>query len=181
MSDGITDSYRDQRRAECYEKFLCWLADYIENPTEESLASLKLAGEQTDRIPRGLMGGQTNIASGLENLLAKLLEGNERFWGGLLLSAHGGCPDESFRKLKKVSPFKDKIIIGVEYGIGFVNLIGEAKELFDRIIGKEQNMKIYDGDTYLAAIPKDVLKDTQIVWLKSGVSGVKGPRKAKEK
>ncbi|MDP3730931.1 MAG: hypothetical protein Q8R34_00290 [bacterium] len=181
MSDGITDSYRDQRRAEAYEEFLCRLADYIENPIEENLTVLKSAGEQTDGVPRGLVSGRTDISSGIEDLLKALFENDERIWGKLLLNAHGGYPEEGFRKLKRLSPFKDKIIVEVDYGIGFVSLSGEFQNLIDKVIGGAHNMKTYDGDSYMLAIPNDVLKDANVVWLKCGIGGVKGSRKAREK
>lgn len=181
MSDGITDSYRDQSRAEEYEKFLGRLADYLENPNEEKLAVLKLAGEQTDRIPRGLMSGQTDISSRMENLLAKLFENDERVWGKLLLNAHGDFPEKSFYRLKKLSPFRDQILLEVDYGIGFVTLRGDFQELIDKTINTAHNMKIYDGDKYLVVIPADVLKEAKVVWMECGISGVKAPRKAREK
>lgn len=180
MSDGITDSYRDQRRAECYEEFLSCLADHLEQPSDEKASLLLKAASETDQVPRGLMSGQTNLSIGLSGLLEKLLARDEKIWGNLLMSAYGGYPDKSFYRLKKISPFEDKVLLKVEYGIGFVSLHGDFQNFLDRFVGKEKNLKIYDGDSYLVTIPEEALSGAGVTWLNSGISGVKGPRKARE-
>jgi len=180
MSDGITDSYRDQRRAECFEDFLSCLADHLEQSSDEKISRLLKAASETDQVPRGLMSGRTNLSEGLSGLLEKLLAGDEQTWGNLLMTAHGGYPDKSFYRLKKVSPFKDKILLKMDYGIGFVSLHGDFQNFLDKFVGSEKNLKIYDGDSYLVTISKEAFNGAGVVWLKSGISGVKGPRKARE-
>ena len=181
MSDGITDSYRDQRRAECFANFLLRLVVFLEDGSSsvEKLELLKQAASQTDDVPRGLMSGQTSLSEGLNTLIANLQKKDERTWGNLLMTAHGDLPDISFYRLKKLSPFKDKILLQVDYGCGFVTLRGDFQNFIDNLIRFDKNLKVYDADTYLITLPKETMNEVTVVWLKCGISGVRGPRKAR--
>jgi hypothetical protein len=179
MSDGITDSYRDQRRAEDYEYFLDCLVGYLEKQIGENLVAVKKAAAATDAVPRGLMSGRTNLSDGLDGLLEKLLEKDERMRGKLLFSAHNIYPPTAFEKLKGLSPFKNRLLVWVDYGIGFVNLRGELQGLIDKAIARGRNMKIYDADKYLLTLPESVLNRTEVIWLDCGYLGIKEPRKAR--
>lgn len=177
MSDGITDSYRDQERGERYEAFLKNLEMYLREQTEESLNLLKRAADRLNGVPRGLMSGQTNLAQGLDAMLAKLLAQDKRTWGLLLSTAVDAYPRTVYTKLKQRSPFANQTLISVNYGMGFANIGGEIQRLLDNIIGSHNDLKIYDADRYLVAIPTDILKTADVTWLKCGIYGVKEPRK----
>lgn len=180
MSDGISDSYRDQERGERYEYFLKVLAEFLEKSDAPSCPALEAAAKDLDRVPRGLITGRTNISAGLSVMVKKLREGDERTWGGLLLSAVSNYPRDVFNRLKAISPFKDKVLISVDYGCGFVTLEGEFESFLAEFIAKDNGLKVYDADDYLVAVDKDVLKNAKLVWLRCGIGGVKGPRKANE-
>lgn len=181
MSDGITDSYRDQRRAECYDDFLKILVSYLENQTEENFKRLKSTAESVDGVPRGLMTGQTSFAKGLDQVVARLIENDPRIWGRLLLTAVNSYPNKVYKRLKKLSPFAGKILIEVDYGIGFVNLRGEIQPVLDQIIGTRDNLKVYDADRYLVIIPESALAEAEVNWLRCGYYQIKEPRKARQK
>ncbi|MBI4160486.1 MAG: hypothetical protein HY506_01100 [Candidatus Yanofskybacteria bacterium] len=178
MSDGITDSNRDARRGELYDQFLRALANYIKDKTEENLDNLRQAAESVDDVPRGLMSERTDLASGLNKILAALISNDKKVWGSLLLIAAGRNESE-YRRLKKLSPFADDIIVGVDYGMGFVNLRGDVQHFIDDIISRDKNMKIYDADRYLLAIPKSSFSGVEVVWLRCDKYGVKESRKAR--
>ena len=181
MSDGITDSYRDQRRGECYDEFLESLAGYLENKTQENLRVLRMAAESVDGVPRGLMTGQTNLAQGLDQVIGRLAENDQRTWGELLLIAVDRYHKDTYKRLKKLSPFTGKILIGVDYGCGFVTLKGETQQALDQIIGGRDNLKTYDTDKYLVVLPESVLAKAKVVWLRCGYLGIKEPRKARQR
>jgi|SRR3989344_5736891 len=181
MSDGITDSYRDQKRGERYDKFLKLLADYLENKTPGNLQTLKLVAESVDGVPRGLMTGKTRLAQDLDSMLVGLQENDQRTWGELLLTAIGRYPDQVYGRLKKLSPFASKILISVDYGLGFVTFGGELESILADAIGGKENLKIYDTDKYLVAIPESALTKAKVIWLRCGIHGVKEPRKARTK
>lgn len=181
MSDGITDSYRDQERAERYRDFLKAVVKFIENQTPENLTLLTRAAEAVDGVPRGLLSGTTKLAKGLQALIDGLIVKDPKVWGNLLLTAVGDLPDKTYKKLKALSPFAGKVLIGVDYGIGFVHLNGEIQSVLDQIICNRENLKVYDADHYIVAIPESALADAQVTWLRCGIYQVKEPRKARAK
>lgn len=181
MSDGITDSYRDQRRTEYYEAFLKLLAVYLEQQTDENLRKLKSAAGSVDDVPRGLITGQTDLVKCLDDMLAELLATNKRRWALLLLTAINMYPQATYLRLKAMSPFAGKILIQVDYGMNFVTIRGELQYFLDRIIQRERNMKIYEGDDYLVTFPESAMDNVEVEWLRCGIYGVKGPREARKK
>lgn len=184
MSDGITDSRRDQKRGERYEDFLEVLADFLlEQPSQEGYKLLERAAASVDGVPRGLMSGRTSLSAGLAVMVNELRIGNEKTWAKLLLSAAGGYPTKTFKRLKEISPFRDRILISVDYGLGFVHIGGELESFLANFIGNVNGLKTYNADSYLVAIGKidrGVLENAKLVWLGCGISGIKGPRSAKE-
>ena len=180
MSDGITDSYRDQRRCECYDDFLESLADYLENKTDENLKELKSATKSVDDVPLGLMTGSTKLVQGLDKMLAQLLAQDKRTWGALLLTVVGSYPNNTFIKLKAMSPFAGQVLISVEYGIGFVHLGGELESFLGNIIANQKNLKTYDADKYLVNIQESALAKAKVTWLGCGYYQIKEPRKARQ-
>ena len=181
MSDGITDSYRDQEREERYGDFLVSLANYLENKTPKILRALNAAASAVDDMPRGLMIGQTNLAQDLDLMTTRLIENDQRTWGQLLSTALGRYPGKVYKRLKKLSPFAGKILIEVDYGCGFVNLRGEIRPALDQIIQNVSNLKIYDADKYIVAIPESALAQAKVTWLHCGYFAIKEPRKARHK
>ena len=181
MSDGITDSYRDQRRADRYGDFLKAVARFIENQTPDNLKLLTGAAEAVDDVPRGLMSGTTNLAKGLQSLIDGLVGNDPKVWGNLLLTAAEDPRDKTYKKLKALSPFAGKILIQVDYGIGFVTLRGEIQSVLDQIICNGSNLKVYDADDYLVAIPEFAFVNAQVTWLRCGYYQIKEPRKARGK
>ncbi|MEK7151092.1 MAG: hypothetical protein AAB784_00045 [Patescibacteria group bacterium] len=177
MSDGITDSYRDTRRGELYDDFLLALADYLAKKTEANLTLLKKTANLVDDVPRGLMSGRTNLAQGLDDMLNKLLAQDKRTWGKLLGTALNTYPTKVYKRLKCMSPFDGQVLIAVDYGIGFVNLHGDIQNFLDHYIQRDKNMKIYDADKYIVAIPESALTQSDVTWLHCGYFGVKEPRK----
>lgn len=178
MSDGITDSYRDERRAKRYEDFLDVLALYIENQTPENFNELKSAAKAVDDVPRGLISGPTKLAEGLDDMVGKLIERDKKTWGKLLLGSMGLYPKNTYKKLKNLSPFAGQLLIGVDYGLRFVTLDGEElQEFLDHLIGNRKNLKIYDADKYLVTLPESIIERAEVTWLRCGIYGIKEPRK----
>jgi hypothetical protein len=76
-----------------------------------------------------------------------------------------------YRKFKNLSPFKDKTLIHIDYGIGFARInifeLGE-REFTDKL--RQEDFMVYDADKYLMTIPfrKDLLKDAEILHIGSG-------------
>ena len=172
MSDGITDCERDSERSHLYDEYLGKLLAYLKEPTDGNYRRLKNASEKVDGVPTGLMAGRTAAANSLEERVKKLREGDRQAWARLLVNV--GC-DEEFRK---ISPFKNKMIVLVNYGCGFANadLLGLEEIMDKKIEGK--NYRICDCDKYAVAvaIPKKAFKKVEIFWLSCGIMGVKGPR-----
>src|SRR5437899_1246231 len=112
MSDAMTDIGRDQARSEAYERYLEALTDYLESPGDTKLLLLKGLAEAVDSVKRGYWGsGNTKLASSLDETLYRLESKDRLGWGRFLLQL--GPHNRFYKRLKKLSPYDGKIIVGV--------------------------------------------------------------------
>ncbi len=185
MSDGLTDIVRDEERGWRFGFFLIKVKEYVKNPNSDTLKIAIEAAESVDFVRRGFWGDRTNLGDNCENYLQRLIANDavikETEWAKLLGMAINSL---QFKELKALSPFSDKMVIFVDYGMGFVNIKGF--EFIDGFISeaiKKQDMKTYDCDKYLVIMPPMEIKSEKIkaVWLRCGISGVNGPRKPNER
>lgn len=180
MSDALTDIARDTRRAEVFGKYLEAVKEYLLGPSQETFKNAVEAAQVVDGVPRGYWGGKTSLSKDIEKRLRSLKRGNKKEWARFLLSMIGGnMPHPLFKKLKAISPFKDKCLIHVNYGCGFVHFGGEIESFFAKIIQEHAGWKTYDADGYFVALPMpEINEDTEVVWLRCGILGIKGPRES---
>ena len=175
MSDAFTDIARDGTRAGRYLGYLAQVVEYLKNPTVANRRKVESAANQTDSVARGYSSGQTNLSSELGKRLENLRKGNKTTWARLLWGVEP-C-QRLYDELLEISPFKGKVLLKIDYGMGFVNV---KKGGLDEVI-EGANLKAGDCDDYLLAIPKEALKAIDITWVGCGISGVKGPRDSKGK
>ncbi|MEK7646846.1 MAG: hypothetical protein AAB378_00540 [Patescibacteria group bacterium] len=180
MSDAMTDMYRDAERDRHFDAYLKSVKEYLENPKTENLVKVLEAAENTDNVHGGYWGGTTNLRKYVEKLLAQLRANDKEAWtkflSMLLANKH-----PIFQEFKAMSPFKDKLLILVDYGCGFVTMKSELQNMLDECISQGKNLKTYDADKYLVALPMPDLGKAEVKWLHCGYLGAKGPRKADEK
>lgn len=61
MSDGITDSYRDQERDRCIDEFRQRVTAYITSPTPDNYCAMGLAAKACDDVTGGYFTGRTKL------------------------------------------------------------------------------------------------------------------------
>jgi len=177
MSDALTDLARDGRRAELYKEFIGKLTEYLKNNNEETFEELETLAARLDSVPRGYWNGQTTILEGLPKFVASLKDNDEKVWGSLLISLSNDWEySRLYKELKELSPFKDKILISVNYGCGFVNFRGDLESVCNRIISKENNMRTYDADHYLLVLPEESFKNVKVLWQGCGIMSPDVPK-----
>lgn len=159
MSDGITDCYRDSLRTQIYGEWTCAIIDFLKNPTDENREIVREKADECDSVPRGLWSGPTALAKSVDDWMDKLLCNNEQTW---LRFLYRNVDARSYSQLKKLSPFKDKLLIGRWYGHGFARMEGEEQFWCDEVI-EEKDMCTYDGDKYLIIVDKP--KINRIEWM----------------
>lgn len=173
MSDAFTDIARDEDRAANYLDYLTKVAEYLNNSTKENCERVKSAAQNTDSVKRGYWNGRTGLSSGLDELLERLKQGDKTEWARLLWTVE---PYNSiYQELSNLSPFKGQVLLKVDYGVGFVDV---GKEGLDGVI-EGAGFKAGDCDDYIISISPEVLKQMEIVWVRCGMSKVKGPRDSK--
>lgn len=166
MSDGISESYRYQEEESRKRRYFKSILAYLKSPDESNLSEAVEKGDDCDYH-------KETVRSMLESLKA----GEKKEWAKLLTEV-SRSDEFLFKEFKAVSPFKGKLFISVEYGCGFVHLMGETKKFFDAIITRK-GMRTYDADKYAVFLP-DMSNEADIFWLECGIGGVTGPRPPKE-
>lgn len=173
MSDALTDLYRDQQRSSNFSNFHDILAKYLKGFV--SIKAVEDAADAIDAIRGGYWSGQTNVADGVRQLVEGLKSGDRRIWLGLLRQSYKGYFDPVYSELKKLSPFKDKVLIGVDYGRGFSRTGFEIEDVMASIISSS-DMKTYDCDDYVVVLDKEIFSKAVAEWI--GHFNYDGPRPA---
>lgn len=179
MSDALTDISRDEKRSAYFENYLITLSNYLAKPSKKIYEKLKNAGESIDVVPRGYFGGRTNFSQNFNDFMNGLCNKDVKTWCELLNMSKDSIV---YEKLHKLSPLSDKILIHVDYGNGFCDIdLGDfEKMIHDKIRGAD--FRTFDCDNYNLVLPKDklekVIEEAKIVWLRCGISDVKGARNA---
>lgn len=190
MSDGISDSYRDQERGDRFEDYIIAVIDYLVKPTKASKDTVLDCAERCDGVGRGYFTGPTSLRKNCEELLEQLVAQDHQAWARMLMRAED-CSSwigwqkyqMSLRdKLKSISPFKDKMVGRIEYGIGFSSLYGDIKTMFDQFLSANDYC-VNDCDTYTVIMDKPVI--SQVVWHNSRAYSKSGeyqtPKKSERK
>ena len=175
MGSGVSDLAGDQERGRKHHHFLKVLADYLESPEDNLLANLEKAAEDTDSVIRGLYSRPTSLVRGLQETVQELRAGDKRKWASLLTSIDQTT--SAYEKLKRLSPFKDMILLVVDYGRGFVTMRSEDVH---RLI-REGDYLTFDSDSYLVAFPRGIRDKIDVVWTGCGIRGQDGPRNSEGK
>lgn len=118
MSDGISDAYRDERRARCYECYIDALVKHLRlvknneslKVIADSLEKVIDLAKATDTIPRGLFGNQTAIAKHVEERIQEMVDGNEAVWT-CFLSGFNDFELPIYQEAKALSPFAGKPLV----------------------------------------------------------------------
>ena len=183
MSDALSDIARDEERYSGMNSFYEDLVNYLENPSKEKFDVLDEIAKETDFIRGGFSSGKTNISLKLEREINKLSSGDKNSWAKLLIAVYDRDEIRKiYSRLKKISPYADKVLFHVDYGRGFSNIdrIMEFQEMIDSKI-ESSGMKVRDADKYLLAFDKEdfekIIEKTSVDWVHCGIYGIKGPRK----
>ena len=177
MSDGMGDIIKDQERERLYCGYLKALGDFLVNPTDDNRSEVVEAAKKTNEV----RGGYWLMDSSLlkdddENTLTKLKEGDKDSWLDFLSSFKSN--QYYFDLFKKLSPFKDRFLILVDYdGMGGVNYYGDLGVFIDSIISAK-SFKIRDSDRYVIDMEKPNTDDSNVSWIRCGIVGIDSPRKA---
>jgi len=188
MSDALSEIARDEERYSEMNSFYEQLVNYLEKPSREKFDALNEAAKETDFIRGGFNSGKTDISSKLEGKINELSSGDKTSWARLLIDVYDRRNDMEgiYSRLKKLSPYADKVLFHIDYGRGFSNIdrIMEIQEMMHNKI-ESSGMKICDADKYLLAFDRKdfekFLEKTSVDWVRCGIYGVKGPRKQREK
>lgn len=159
MSDGITDAYRDSRRAELYGEWLHSVILFLRSPCDVNKTKVHEAAENCDGVPIGLITGCTNLALSVDDLLQKLIDKDEHVWLKFLYRNNDKL---GYNDLKSLSPYKDKILMVRYYGRGFARMEGDEGIWCDEVI-REEGMATYDCDSYVLILDKP--KIDKVHWL----------------
>lgn len=184
MSDALTDIARDTRRAEVFGEYLEAVKAYLLDSSQETFKNAVEAAQVVDGVPRGYWGGRTSLSKDIEKRLRSLKRGNKQEWARFLslVMRYDISYRHLFEEFKAISPFKDKLLVHVDYGCGFVHFGGEIEAFFAKIIREHAGWKTYDADDYFVALPMpEINEDTEVIWLHCGILGVKGPREVVKK
>lgn len=180
MSDALSDIAADERRGRNFASYLSCVKEYLLNPTKENFKKAVEGARNTDSVSRGYWGGRTYLSKDIKNHLKKLQKGDKEEWAKFLSRLRGSSWDYRLQEFKKLSPFKDKFVLFVDYGRGFVTIKGELESLVSQIVRQGKNWKTYDADDYFIAIPKPDVKEAETFWLRCGIMGVNGPREVEK-
>ena len=157
----------------CYAELFEVLRCFLSNPTTENkkLAVTIIIRDSERFRDKQLSGGMSPISSAEKAgaFLENLQKGDKQTWTWTFAMLRDSQHD--FTIMKALSPFKDQTLIVVDYGCGFVSLHGDIQPLLDSIIHGDNNMKIYDADKYLVALPKIVAAGSEVHWQGCGASG----------
>lgn len=161
MSDALTDIARDQERARAFEAFLEKLTEYLSSPTEAAREVVVKYAQYVDAIAGGYLSGKTNLASFVRNNLEGLVNQDRKAWARVLKMA---LDSTFYYQLKDMSPFRGKVMLIVDYGIGFVTFEGEIEDWAYRLLRRE-GYKTYEGDTYAVFVPEEALAECEVELL----------------
>lgn len=162
MGDALSDISRETERSENYSVFLEGLFNYLKDPSQENYEHVKKSAENTDSIKGGYFNLGSNLSGGLEKRINKLREGDKVSWSRLLCEIERDYDSyhNFYSDLKTISPFKDRHLVFVDYGIGFSN-IGPRGDIHE-IIG-DKDFRIFDGDKYLVSFSKES-GEISVIW-----------------
>lgn len=148
MSDGMSDMARESREADAAASYLRQLVKHLGNPSELSRKAIIALGLG---LPNSWRYGYGNFRRDewprfMKKNLAKLEAGDKAAWSQLLRLALESSP-ASYRRLKKVSPFKNRLLLFIDYDGGSAEalLTGDVSRLLS---GKATSEEVVDGVTY---------------------------------
>jgi len=182
MSDALTDIARDETRGKLISEYLDCLLTYLKKPTKKNHRQVMKSAQQADDIPRGYFGSPTNLSKQLDDELEKLKQGDKTMWARFL----AGFKETSsgiYKEFKQLSPFSNKLLIKIDYGMGFSTIKTEGFEEQAHRHLREQDYKAYDCDKYLLSLPisggdlEKLFRSSDIIWLGCGRLGQMTPRK----
>lgn len=155
MSDGMTDAYRYAERARSIEDTHRLEIDFLKSPTNQWLLILK---ERWGRANPSRVELLEKAAKG---------EATDEEWAKLL----SDTPDDIYnlrRKMQKLSPFADKLLIMADYGTGFFkNSQGSIEREISEYLNDVKNWKTYDCDKFLVVLDKPNVRDA--FWTGCGI------------
>ena len=105
------------------------IINYAKNPCDETREKVEVfnSGELDRNHWRNYERLQTFFKNNPNEKFEGIKNGDKSIWGKLLLRVFE--PDsELFQQLKEVSPFADKILVYVDYGVGFSKMNFEDLE-----------------------------------------------------
>lgn len=171
MSDALTDIARDERRAREYGSYIEALLDLLEGNAEEE--QVVEAARRTDEVRGGYWGGGTDLSQEVRERIERLRSGDDREWGRLLdsLARDGTWTHGRYYRAKALSPWRDRMLLHVDYGCGFSTI--HSPDL-DAIV-RRADMMAYDADDYVVIVPVKP-EEPSVVWTRCGILGQDGPR-----
>jgi hypothetical protein len=161
MSDALTDIARDQERARAFNAFLEKLTEYLSKPTKAAQEVVLKYAQDTDAVTGGYWTGKTNLASFVQDNLEGLVQQDKKAWAKILKMV---LDSPFYYQLKDMSPFRSKVMLIIDYGIGFVTFGGEIEDWAYRLL-RQEGHKTYEGDTYAVFIPEEALAGCEIAHL----------------
>ena len=167
MSDGITDMYRAMDDYGRDNQFLICLADYLtinnksKRRPKEFIEAVRLSElgrawlfEWKSEHKRNFAKGEGYVKKLRQRI--KLLEDYDRTeWRKLLSHASKSC-GYHYNYIKKVSPYKDKVLVFCDYVCGGFSLRGDMEKFVSKLIRSKGDGKM--DDCMLALNPIDLKK-----------------------
>ena len=157
MSDGITDSYRDQERAEKQREMWKAIGAFAEAPSPERRQAALEAAEAADSIRGGYWTSRTKYRARIMEKLDGLERGDRGQWALLILN--GGESDPAYaEKLQSKSPLRDCLIGCVDQRGNGLNIEGPmARALLQQLPGRTGHPQ-----PFLVIFPKSAAEITTL-------------------
>ena len=151
---GLEDVSREFERGYFYSSFLGSVVKYLKDSSPENYVEVENFAKDTDSVRGGYFTlGHTNLSGGLKDRFDKLRGGDKVSWAKLLFQLEElySRGYNLFPAAKEISPFKDRSLFFVDYGIGFSNMGHKGADIH-RII-ENKGFTIFDCDKYLVSFP----------------------------
>lgn len=152
MSDALTDGYRMEREWQLREKYYRAIKDYVAHPDSNNM----------DLLVGAATAAAVTVNSKMRAKFAKLVARDKNEWAKLLVAA---WRTPVFDELKKISPFKDSLIINFNHGY-MVHVAG----LEDIVAQAAERSGVKSDEECLVDLPKFDPKAIEVFWLRHDIS-----------
>jgi len=165
MSDALSDIAKDSERARLITEYFNTLVEFASGRAGEQ--EVRDAASSASGGRHGYFSGPVDLESEIEEVIEGIKNRDKQIWAKVLWKAFGYY---NYRSLAKLSPFRDEVIVRVDYGVGFASYESYPdsllpKSIIDNAI-KDKDWVTYDCDDYLVVF--DGNEVDEVYWIRCG-------------